>query len=161
LLPLPLVLVANAAVGKGWSHLLIGILTGFVAGATFLLGALDFAGAPILSADLSGQAKLGLDLGVMVTGFAAAALMAKPVRQRLAEALPFDPDNPVHALALVLAVILFGTQLATIAFTDVLAANQAQPALSVGDLILQEAPFLILAVAGVGIFMRRDLAGAS
>jgi membrane protease YdiL (CAAX protease family) len=158
LTPLPLVLVANAAIGKQWAHLVIGVLTGLVAGALFLFGALDLAGAPMLASDLSRQSKLGLDIGLMATGLAAAALMANPVRQRLARVLPFDPDNPVHAVALVLAVILLGTQVVTIAFTDVLASNQAQPPLSLGDLVLQETPFLILAVVGVGIFLRRDIA---
>jgi membrane protease YdiL (CAAX protease family) len=57
-------------------------------------------------------------------------------------------------------VILFGTQIITIAFTDVLAADQKQPPLTLTDLIVQEVPFLILAGAGVGIFMRRQPSGA-
>jgi membrane protease YdiL (CAAX protease family) len=155
-MPLPLVITANAAVGKRWASLAIGLIGGLVAGATFLIGALDFAGAPILATGLSPQSRLGLDLGTMATGFVAAALVSQPVRERVARVIPIDPDNPVHALALVLTVVLFGTQLITIAFTDVLAADQKQPALSVSDLIIQEVPFLILAAAGVGIFMRRQ-----
>lgn len=149
-------LVANSAVGKNWAGLAIGMLTGLVAGATFLLGALDLAGAPLLSSGLSFQAKFGLDAGTMATGFAAAALTSRAVRQRISRLLPIDPENPVHALALALAVILLGTQLASTAFTDVLATERALPPLTVGDLVLQEIPFLILATTGVGLFIRRN-----
>ena len=148
--------MANAAVGKSWAGHATGILTGLAAGGTFLLGALDLAGASVLGpAGLSQQARLGVDGGTMLAGFAAAALTARPVRRWLARYIPIDPESPVHALALVLAVILFGTQVASIAFTDVLASNASQPPLTVADLILNEAPFLILAGAGVGVFGRR------
>ena len=96
----------------------------------------------------------------MVTGFAAAALVSKPLRDRLARVIPIDPDSPVHALALVLAVILFGTQVTSVVFTNVLASDQTQAPLSLSDLVLQEIPFLILGLAGVGIFMRRNAAAA-
>ncbi len=147
--------MANAAVGKSWAGIATAVIGGFTAGFVFLLGALDVAGAPVLVAGLSPTAKLGLDLGTMTAGAVAAALVSRPVRERLARIIPIDPDNPVHALALVLAVVLFGTQVTSLAFTDVLASDQSQPPLSVGDLVFQEVPFLILALAGVGIFMRR------
>src|SRR5207302_7303665 len=41
-------------------------------------------------------------------------------------------------------------------FTNVLAADQAQPPLKVLDLLAQELPFLIIAVTGVGLFIRRN-----
>lgn len=91
----------------------------------------------------------------MVTAVVAAALASKPLRERIARILPIEPDHPVHAFALVLAVLLFGTQLASILFTDLAATSQTP--LSLGDLIAQEVPFLILAAAGVGLFMRRNL----
>lgn len=125
-----------------------------------MLGALDLAGAPVLAPGLTADARLGLDIGTMATGFAAAALVSKPVREQLARVIPIDPDSPVHALALVLAVILFGTQVTSVAFTNVLASDQSQAPLSLGDLVLQEIPFLILGLAGVGIFMRRSTAAA-
>jgi hypothetical protein len=93
----------------------------------------------------------------MVTALAAATLASKPVRERASRVIPIDPDNPVHSLALVLGVILLGTQLSSIFFTDVLAADQKLAPLSIGDLISQEAPFLILAAVGVGLYLRRNL----
>jgi membrane protease YdiL (CAAX protease family) len=102
-----------------------------------------------------------VDAGIMATAVVAATLAAKPVRDRVARVIPIDPDSPVHAYALVLAVILFGTQAATILFVDVLAVNQSQPPLALGDLMASETPFLIMALAGVGLFIRRDAAGAA
>jgi uncharacterized protein len=92
----------------------------------------------------------------MATASIAAALASKPVRERVARFLPLDPDNPVHAFALVLAVIFFGTQISIIVFTSLAISSQAT--IGVGDLIAEEVGFLILAAAGVGIFMRRGAA---
>jgi uncharacterized protein len=90
----------------------------------------------------------------MATGLVAAALASKPVRERTARVLPLDPDNPVHAFALVLVVILFGTQVSTIFFTSL--AISSQSTVGIGDLVAQAVGLLILAAAGVGIFIRRD-----
>jgi membrane protease YdiL (CAAX protease family) len=155
LTPLPLVVTANAAVGRRWAHLAIGILAGFSAGITFLIGAFDLSGAARSTTASAGQNTTAVDIGIMVTAVVAAALASKPLRDRVARLLPVDPDNPVHALALVLAVLLFGTQVTSILFANL--ATAAQQPLTVGDLIAQEAPFLILAAAGVGILMRRNL----
>ncbi len=159
LTPLPLVIAANAAVGRRWAHLAIGVLGGLSAGLTFLLGAFDLAGAGTTTAGSGGQNPMPVDLGIMVTAVIAAAMVSKPVRDRLAGILPIDPDNPVHALALVLAVLLFGTQAASLVFANPAASNQT--ALSLVDLITQEVPFLVLAAAGVGLFMRRNVSSAA
>src|SRR5438270_698602 len=98
-----------------------------------------------------------LELTVMVTGLAAAAIAAQPVRRQVARLLPIDADNPVHALALALTVILLGIDVAVIAFTDVLATAQAQPPLTIADLFFDETPFLVFALIGVGLFIRREL----
>jgi membrane protease YdiL (CAAX protease family) len=74
--------------------------------------------------------------------------------------LAIDPDSPVHAYALVLAVIFFGAQVSSIVFVDLLALDQTQPALALGDLVAQETPFLIMAVAGVGLYVRRNAQAA-
>jgi membrane protease YdiL (CAAX protease family) len=153
------VIAANAAVGRRWAHLAIGILAGISAGVTFLIGALDLAGAGRAAGGSGTQSPVAVDVGIMVTAAIAAALASKPIRERVASLLPIDPDNPVHALALVLAVLLFGTQVTSIVFTSVGASTQT--ALTLADLISQELPFLILAGAGVGLFMRRNLSQAT
>jgi membrane protease YdiL (CAAX protease family) len=152
------VIVANAAVGRSWSNLASDILAGVTAGLTFLIGALDFAGAGILSA---GPGRQSLDAALMVTALIAATLASRPVRQRLARIMPIDPDSPVHAFALVLTVLLFGMQLSQFLFVDVFAATGKLSPLTPIDIAVQEAPFLILAAAGVGLFMRRNVVQAA
>jgi len=156
LTPLPLVITANAVIGRRWAPHVAAILAGFTAGATFLLGAFELtgpAGGP--------RNPAGVDIGYMVTGLIAATLVSKPVRERLSRYLPINPDNPVHSLALVLAVILLGTQVSAIAFTDVLAADLKIPPLTIGDLAAQEAPFAVLAFAGVGLYIRRSFTASA
>jgi hypothetical protein len=160
-MPLPLVITANAAVGKAWAPAATVVLGGFAVAVTALFGVLDMVGVPMLSSGLSAQGRFAVDAGTIVTSVAAAGFLIKPIRKDLAAFLPIDPDNPVHALALVLALLLFGTQVTSIFFTDVLASNTAQPPLTLADLFLNETPFLILALAGVGIFIRRNAGGAA
>lgn len=155
-----MVITANAAVGKSWATHATGILAGLTAGGGFLIGALDLGGAGLVQAGPGGQQK-ALDVGIMVTAAVAAVLAARPVRERIARVMPIDPDSPVHAYALVLAVIMFGTQLATVLFVDVLAIDKALPSLSIWDVLASETPFLIMAVAGVGLFIRRNAGGAA
>lgn len=152
-----MIITANLAVGKRWAGHAIGILAGLTAGATFLFGALDFAG----NTGAGVHNSVWVDAGVMVTAVVAATLASKPVRDRLARFIPIDPESPVQSLALVLAVILFGTQLSAVVFTDVLAADRTRSPLTLGDLIAQEAPFLIVAATGVGLYIRRDFAAAA
>jgi len=159
LLPLPLILAANAGIGRPWAHHAIAILAGFTAGLTFLIGALDVAGASLLIAIPGVQNRLPLDIGIMATGLIAATLASKPVRERVARVLPTDPDNPVHALALVLAVIFFGLQVSTTLLTNLASAPQA--GIGVGDLVAQDLGLVVLAAAGVGVFTRRDLRQAA
>jgi uncharacterized protein len=150
-----MVIAANAAVGKRWASHATGILAGLTAGATFLVGALDLGGAGLVQVGSGGQ-QTPLDVGIMVSGAVAAVLAARPVREQISRLLPIDPDSPVHAYALVLAVILFGTQVSTILFVDVLAIDQTLPPISIGDVVASETPFLIMALAGVGLLIRRD-----
>jgi uncharacterized protein len=145
------------AVGKPWASHAIGILAGITAGATFLAG-LSVAGGLV---KIPGSQAVALGAGIMATGAVAATLASKPVRDRVARVLPMDPDNPVHAYALVLAVVFFGSQLATIAFIDTLAVDQTLPPVALADIVASEVPFLVLALAGVGLYIRRNVAGAA
>jgi uncharacterized protein len=101
------------------------------------------------------QTKFVIDAGSVVSGVAAGGFLLKPIRQDVAAVLPIDPDNPVHTLALVLATIVFGTQMASLLFTDILAFYLSQPPQTLLDTFLDELPLLLLALAGVGLFVRR------
>lgn len=160
-MPLPLVIAANAAVGKPWARVASWTFGAFAATVIALFGVLDLVGAPVLASDLSPATRFAVDAGTTVTAFAAAGFLFRPIRKEMSAFLPIDPDSPVHSLALVLATLLLGTQVTTLAFTDTLATSQAQPPLALWDLVLDETPFLILGAAGVGIFMRRRIAAAA
>jgi membrane protease YdiL (CAAX protease family) len=157
LAPLSLVIVANAAVEKPWASHATGILAGLTAGLTFLVGLGVAAGL----VQLPGAQPVPFGAGIMATGIVAATLASKPVRERVARLVPIDADSPVHAYALVLSVILFGSQLATILFINTLAVDQTLPPIALGDVVASEAPFLIMALAGVGLYIRRNGAGAA
>ena len=155
-------IVANVAVGRSWANVATPILAGYAPVITVLVGGLDLFvsqfGTGVLSSELSSQARFAVDAGFVVTGVAAAGFVFRPIRRDIAAFLPIDPDSPVHALALSLALVFFGTQVTFIVFTDVLAADLATPPLTISDLFLNEAPFLILALAGVGLLIRRNAA---
>lgn len=164
-LPLPLVFLANAALGKSWAHTAAEASTGFFGGAFALLGALDLLGVAVLPNLFvfppTGASRIGMDVTIVATGFVGAAIAALPVRRRLARVIPIEPDNPVHALALTLAVVLFGGSLSLLLFTDLLGAAVSQPAEAISDIFVGELPFLLLALAGVGLFMRRNFGEAA
>ena len=101
------------------------------------------------------QTRFAVDAGSVVSGVAAGGFLFKPIRKDLAAFLPIDVENPVHTLALVLAVVLFGTQVTSLLFTDVLSFLLTQPSQTLLDTFLDELPLLLLALAGVGIFIRR------
>lgn len=154
--------IANVAVGKTWAPIATPILAVYAPLITGAVGALDMVasqfGTPFLTANLTAQSRYAVDAGFIVTAVTAAGFIFRPIRRDLAAFLPIDASNPVHALALSLATVFFGTQVTFIAFTDVLAADKAQPALTILDLFLNETPFLILGLAGVGLLIRRNLA---
>lgn len=158
-------IVANVAVGKSWSNVATPILTAYISIIAILVGGLDMVAAPfgvgILSPALGAQGRFAVDAGFIVTGVAAGGFVFRPIRRDVAAFVPIDADNPVHALALALATVFFGTQVTFLAFTDVLAVDKASPPLSIIDLFWNETPFLVLGLAGVGLFMRRKVGAAA
>jgi len=94
---------------------------------------------------------------LVVTGLLAASLLRYPTRAAIARVLPIDPASAMDATALVLSLVLFGSQLASQASTDLL-AQEAGTGVSLGplDLVAQEIPFLLAALLGVGLFLRRS-----
>lgn len=183
LAPLPLVVLANLAdrhqeavvheqavdrtdVKRGTTqHASVGFHDsqgglGAVTWVCLLILALVFAlyglGAAAYGTARSSSGQGGFGLLTAASGIAAGAVLARPVRSWLARALPIDPGSAVHATALVLSILLFGTQVSQQLTADVVARQAAVAApLTPLDLIAQEIPFLLLALAGVGLFVRR------
>jgi membrane protease YdiL (CAAX protease family) len=143
------------AVGRPWAHYAIALLAGFTAGVTFLFGALDLSGAGVFASPVVGPHRVAVDISVMTTAVVAAVLASKPVRERLARIMPIDPDNPVHAFALVLAILLLGMQLTTFAFLS--SSVTQSPAPGIGDLIAEDLSLFVIAAAGVGLLIRRNI----
>ena len=102
------------------------------------------------------QALFALSAGWVVSGVAAAGFLIPAIRKDVAAWLPIDPANPVHVLALMFAVILFGTNVAAFAFTDVLGAISSQPPQQLLDVFYGELPLFVIAATGVGIYIRRS-----
>ncbi|HKF76041.1 MAG TPA: CPBP family intramembrane glutamic endopeptidase [Candidatus Dormibacteraeota bacterium] len=170
LLPVPVIVVANLAerarlaqrttagpsYPMGWT--LAGwYLLGAVGAACALLGLVTLAAALVAPGGReysSSPATYGAV--ILVTGIAAGTILLPPTRRELARFMPIDPDSVVHATALVLTIVLVGMQLATQLAVDLLAqqARSAAP-LAPLDLVLQELPFLIAAVLGAGLLIRR------
>jgi CAAX protease family protein len=165
LLPLPLILIANwhdappkgeggyvrlATVMGGAVWLLLGMVAAFNLVLALVALALGASGA-------SGRSLLAYAAVLLVTGFVSALLIAPSVRFAVARVLPIDPGSAVHATALLLSIILVGTQLASQLSVDVLAQQASTgSALAPIDLIATEIPYLLAAVLGVGLFVRRD-----
>jgi CAAX protease family protein len=149
----PLIVAANVAVGKSWANVATWVLGGIVAWGLVITSAIDLTTAMLTNS--VDQTMFAVDAGSIVSGVAAGGFLFRPIRRDVAAYIPIDVDNPVHTLALILAVILFGTQVAGIVFTDALGYLATQPPQTILDTVLDELPFLILAIAGVGLFVRR------
>jgi membrane protease YdiL (CAAX protease family) len=139
-------------VRQDWARVLTYVL--FVAGVLLPVEAvalLELSGA----SNLSGRAALGQGLGLAVTGLLAGAAMVPPVLSRLARLLPVQPDNPVHQVAAAISVLVVGYELSTQLTTDIVALAAVLTPLQPIDLVLQDLPFLLAALAGVGLLVRR------
>ena len=156
MLPLPFVIGANLAVGKQWGLAVTTMFGAFGVSLLALFGLADLAGLPLLSPTLGAQSRFAIDAGLVVTAAASAGFLFRPIRRDVAAIIPIDPDDPVHELALVFAAALLGMQVTAIFFTDVLASNNSQPPLTILDLVEEQLPFLVTAIVGVGIFIRRS-----
>ena len=101
------------------------------------------------------QTEFALGSGWVLSGVAAAGFLLPAIRKDVAAWLPVDPQNPVHTLALMFAVILFGTHVVALAFTDVLGALASQSPQQLADIFFGELPLVVIAAAGVGMWIRR------
>ena len=156
---MPLIVAANLAVGKTWANAATWITGGVAAWGIVVSSAIDMA--TLLATGSATQEKFAIDAGSIVSGVAAAGFLFKPIRKDVSAYIPIDPDNPVHTLALVLAVILFGTQATALLLTDVLAIYASQAPQTLAGTFLDELPLLLLALAGVGLFVRRKVPEAA
>jgi membrane protease YdiL (CAAX protease family) len=146
LAPLPLIIVANLGArpvppgmpqppGVQAARLL-----------TYLLLGLGFSSLLIYSLLLLPTARDTLARG-QLEGLAAGSAVAR--------LLPLDPESPVHMVALCVTVSLVAFAAGQQLSGDVLAQVASGASLTPADIVPQELLFLVAAVLGVGLFIRR------
>lgn len=167
LLPLPIIVSANwrlvppsgrdtlSTLARSFGHAIWALLA-MTAVFCVLLGLLTLAGTLAGGSSAASRGAAAYAAVLIVTGTVAGTFVSRSGRQPISRLLPIDPDSPVDATALVLSVVLVGSQLASQVAGDVL-AQQAQSGAALGpqDLVAQEVPFLLAAILGVGMFLRR------
>ena len=100
---------------------------------------------------------LAMSAASFISGVAAFLPLLPQIRQRLARWLPIDPDSLVHMTALAFAVYQIGLSLGQMALIgDLESLASADAVLTVWDVILSAVPFVIFALAGVGLLIRRQ-----
>ena len=82
-----------------------------------------------------------------------------PFRRFLARIMPLDADSPVHLTALIFAGCLVGNTAFALSQEFLQELNATELAVSVLEVVLQQAVFAMLALSGAGLFVRRDLPG--
>ena len=82
-----------------------------------------------------------------------------PFREFLARFIALDVNSPVHLTALVLAGYLVGNTALALSQEFLQQLTTTELAVTLLDVVLQQAGFALLAFTGVGLFTRRDLTG--
>jgi membrane protease YdiL (CAAX protease family) len=165
LLPLGVIVMANLGVTRRRWRLLTYVTLALF-GAAMWLGGLLLLALPYLQRLTDAPAAL-LQQGLSMRGYGLAlaastllswACLTRPVRNLLARWLAIDPASPVHTTALVFVVYLATSSLALLTSSGewLLAGVQVS---SIGPelLVLGQAVFLLFALAGVGLGVRRGL----
>ena len=99
---------------------------------------------------------LGMSAAAFLTALLASLPLLPQVRRWLARWLPVNPDSLVHMTALAFAVYQIGLSLGQMALLgDLELLANAEDVLTIWDVILSGIPFVIFALAGVGLLIRR------
>jgi membrane protease YdiL (CAAX protease family) len=159
---------ANIGIRHEWARILSYVWVGLLAGGTVLLG-VSVLGILAVSAaprqPLAPPMPLAVFVGAAVVltlmvPASMAAILMRSLRLRLARRIPFDPDNPVHVVALALLAISFASALLQqVLLTGIPAfANQVFGSANYTslDIVVGELPFVVIGFLGVGLFVRRD-----
>lgn len=100
----------------------------------------------------------GLALTLGLTAALAALPLIPAVRRGLARWLKIEPTSCVHTTALAFAIHFVGLTLAQVALIgDLSKLTSVEAKLSVLDMLATSLPLALVALVGVGFFMRRDL----
>jgi CAAX protease family protein len=148
-----LYVLANFGERHKTSRLLALIAGAVLAGLALLIGfaiavnhVLEYS-MGLESAEKFRSAEL-LGIPVAIAGAVGLLYLWPPVQRAVARVIPLRPGSPVGYLTVVFGLLLVAQQIG--------AQVEAGNPLTVGDLLAQDIPFLILAFVGVGIFIRRS-----
>lgn len=149
----------SPSTGKLFTWLLV-----FLNAPLFLLGLLltifPVESTPFLqAADLAVVDTDALGIVLMGVGLWGVLSCWHPFRQFLSRYLPLDADSAVQLTAVILAGYLAGNTALAISQEFLQQLNATDLAVSVVDVVLQQLAFVLLALSGTGLFLRRDLGG--
>jgi membrane protease YdiL (CAAX protease family) len=165
LLPLGIIVMANLGVTRRRWRQITYVSLALLSAATWIVGLLLLA-LPYLQRLTQAPPELVVQ-GLRLRGFGVAlsasailslACLVTPVRGLLARCFPIDPASPVHATALVFVIYLAAISLALLIsggewLLEGIQVSNIDPWL----LVLGQAVFLLFALAGVGLGIRRSL----
>ncbi len=165
LLPLSIIVMANFGVTRlRWRRLTYASLV--LLSAVSWLGGLLLLTLPYLQRltqappelVLQGLRLRGYGFALSASAILSLACLTRPVRRLLARWLPIDPASPVHTTALVFVIYLVTSSLALLASSgDWLLAGMQVSSVGPELLVLGQGVFLLFALAGVGLGIRRSL----
>jgi len=139
--------------------LLVALNLGILGIAAFaLLSALVTSYAPdLVPAESLAVNWPGVALAAFLTALAAFLPLLPAVRRGVSRLLPIDPDSAIHTTALTLAVYQIGLSLAQMALIgDLENLTESGLGLTLWDVVFGGVPLALFALAGVGLFIRRD-----
>jgi len=165
LLPLGIIVIANLSVTRrGWrllTYVCLGLLNALTLAVSLLLLI-----APYLLRLLEAPTELvvqsitlrGYGVAPAAAGILGFACLLPRLRRFLAHWLRVDPASPIHTTALVFVVYLAASSLALLSASEEWLLSGVQAA-RIGPevLVLGQAVFLLFALAGVGLGIRRNL----
>ena len=164
LVPLTIVFAANLGVTRrGWrwlTYFCLALLNALTLFAGLLLAGwpllLRLSGTPI--SPLLQEASIGVfGLAGILTGVLGLACLVPALRRLLSRWLAIDPASPVHATALVFALYLISTSLLLLSRgATLLSATAELDSLDAGTLLSGQLLFVLFALAGVGLGLRRN-----
>jgi membrane protease YdiL (CAAX protease family) len=145
--------LANFGERNTTARVLTLIVGGGLSAISLLVGLLAAVGHALVyaaageGADTFRTAEL-VAVPLTVAGAAGLLYLWSPVQRAVARVIPARPGSPVVYLTVVFGLLLVAQQVGA----------QVQPGkpLTIGDLLAQDIPLLILAFIGVGIFVRRS-----
>jgi uncharacterized protein len=105
---------------------------------------------------------LGLLMSVIASGFCALVIASFPFRQRVGRVIGarFNVESSVHTTALVLIVLLVAFNVLSVVLSggvEGIAASIDENSIALGDVVLQQALWMLAALLGVGFAIRRGV----